>query len=742
MLKDNTFDIIYTSGKNEPIQFFFDAFIESKSLDLGLGFFNSSALQALSLGFAYFIVRGGKMRVIINDRLSLQDKEAIIKGQCQINEAIEDNILEDIQSLSSSLSKQDKHFFNCFSYLISQNRIEFIATVPKGNTDNTGIAHPKYGVFKDKDNNIVAFNGSANFSKNALYNNFESISCYCSWKGSDELERVHYFEEMFNFIWEGKDEFLHIIPIEKVKTYIAEEFSSKNISQLLKDEKELLSEIFGERKKKIAEYMLNKMDIIDSKPVFPFGGEARLYQKKAYENWINNDYKGIFNMATGTGKTITALNCVLEECKKNDNLYQAIIVVPTQALALQWEKEVSEFNFQNVISTHTDPKWIDRINRLKLGLKLGNPLSFIIITTYATFNKKKFQTALKELPELENLIYIADEAHNLGANTSLKNVPYQIKKRIGLSATFERIYDEHGTNSVSAYFNSFSPNHTYNFTMKRAIEEEVLCEYYYYPILVELEEDELKEYLRISKQLMFLYDSKKKIYKKEAEQLLMKRKRIIHKARNKKAVLRQILEDIDKKRGNLSYTFVYVPEGYEQDYSKSDITITNLEDIHIIDEYAEILNQYDYKTYRFVGGLKESETVLTQFANNKIDVLLSMKCLDEGVDIPRAETAIFCSSTGNPRQFIQRRGRILRNHKDKKFATIYDMVVVPPLDQLKDENSTELSILKNELYRVANFIALSKPESRLEMINSDIAKICELHGINIYEMINNERLTP
>lgn len=424
MLRDIDFEIIYTTGKNEPIQFFFDALVESKSFDLGLGYFNSSALQALSLGFAYFIVRGGRMRVVINDELSERDKDAIIKGQNQIGNIIESNLLNNIKALSTSLSKQDEHFFNCFSYLISQNRIDFIATVPKSNEGN-GIAHPKYGLFRDDQNNIVAFNGSANFSQNAFLNNFESISCYCSWKEGSERERVNYFEELYNSIWTGKNEQLEIIPVEKVKTYILNRFPPKNIKQLLFEENDTLTYHYSKKKSVVFDYMQKKMERIESTPVFPFGGKARSYQITAYQNWEANGYKGIFDMATGTGKTITALNCILEEYIKN-NIYQVIIVVPTQALIVQWEKELIEFNFQNIISTFSDAKWLDRINRLKLSLKLGNNTNFVVLTTYASFNKQKFQTALKEFPELDNLIYIADEAHNLGANNCLKNIPNQL----------------------------------------------------------------------------------------------------------------------------------------------------------------------------------------------------------------------------------------------------------------------------------------------------------------------------
>jgi superfamily II DNA or RNA helicase len=135
---------------------------------------------------------------------------------------------------------------------------------------------------------------------------------------------------------------------------------------------------------------------------------------------------------------------------------------------------------------------------------------------------------------------------------------------------------------------------------------------------------------------------------------------------------------------------------------------------------------------KFTSGMADRDAVLDQFRKGQIHVIASMKCLDEGVDIPRAEHAIFCSSTGNPRQFIQRRGRILRKHPDKYNAVIHDLVVIPDLAISHAGSETfgvEKKMVKTELERVMYFASLSMNPYHTEEVFSDI---CRHYGLNIY----------
>jgi superfamily II DNA or RNA helicase len=240
---------------------------------------------------------------------------------------------------------------------------------------------------------------------------------------------------------------------------------------------------------------------------------------------------------------------------------------------------------------------------------------------------------------------------------------------------------------MEQFFQDAEP-YTYSFSMERAIEERVLCQYRYFPHLVALNEDELGRYVEISKKLVKLYDHRRGEHQKSdlLEKLLLARKRIVQKAESKLGMTREILERQFIEQGNLKYTFIYVPEGYAQ--NDDDALVEDPEDLRLINQYTQAIGSIHPKILvaSFTGTTPDRKEVLRQFQSGEIHVLASMKCLDEGVDIPRAEFAVFCSSTGNPRQFIQRRGRVLRQHPDKHLAIIHDLVVAPDLSgQVNEE---------------------------------------------------------
>mgnify|MGYP000398642744 FL=1 len=270
--------------------------------------------------------------------------------------------------------------------------------------------------------------------------------------------------------------------------------------------------------------------------------------------------------------------------------------------------------------------------------------------------------------------------------------------------------------------------------MKQAIDSEVLCHYDYFPIFVELTSSEMEEYEKVSSQLRKFIDSDTGKYKPEAEKLLLKRKRIIHKAENKKEAILNLLENL-KQRRKLDYTFVFVPEGYEPDYSERDYYDIDQEDVHIIDEYAQMFKNQGYSYHKYISGLNDAPNILKSFANGDIQILLSMKCLDEGVDIPRAEHAIFCSSTGNPRQFVQRRGRVLRKSKDKEKAKIWDLIVTPP-NVVEDAEGIERNMFISEVKRIVNFAALA--DNQIDILYGELKAYCEMLRIDLFAMLEEE----
>jgi superfamily II DNA or RNA helicase len=735
-----------TGSEDEPLQFYLDALCNSTSFNLLLGYFSSSAINILSLGFANFIHKGGKMRAIINNVLSEEDKKAIEKGQDKDNfSTIYD--FNNIKELESSLDQYGRHFFECFAWLIANDRIEIKIIKPK---NRRGISHYKSGVFSDGENS-VGFNSTCNFSYFGFVENLEHLDCSLSWEDDRSFKKIKKQEIEFEKIFSEESELVDYLKIEDVKIAIKDKFGYKSIHDLMTQEKELLNKrdkIFNNPKiqKSVisAVAQIDEFEKQESYPKFPFVEGPRPYQMEAYQKWIANDRKGLFAMATGTGKTITSLNSVLNDFGEN-KYYKFIVLVPTTALAKQWVDEVKrKFNFQNtLICCSTNNGWKEELKNIGKNVVFKRDIDYAIITTYATFKGVNFQTIFKDNFEndFDKITIIADEAHTMGSQGFIRVLPNYLNKRIGLSATPERQFDEVGNRTLAQYFSTSEDEYTYEYNMKTAIENGVLCKYYYYPKIVNLEQSEQDEYLKISKELLKYIDPETGRYRESnyVNNLLIKRKNVIHKASRKIDELISIVKGIGKE--NFNNAFIYVPEGIEVDYAENENAIFDIESDNdkLIDQYLGTLyNNFGLRMAKFTGETKNRDQIFEQFKDEKLDALLAMKCLDEGVDIPQTKYAIFCSSTGNPRQYVQRRGRVLRNFKGKEYAIIYDLVVKPIIDHTNTDDKLskiEKNIFLSELKRLVNFSVLSENK---DSCLKNLEQICYDLNIDIYELANKE----
>lgn len=698
MLSDKTFHHCYSQfGNHQPAEFCHNALSNSIRLDLGLGYFSSASFNVLAHGMAQFIVNGGVMNLYINKYVSSDDFN-LLKGG--FDTRFDDELINDFTSLKNTFEKRDEHFFQCLAFLIQENRINIRIIVLK----NGGLPHEKYGIFTDKNNDKIYFNGSMNMTAYALVGNLETIECTCSWKGPDSLDKVLDFERHFHEVWNGNCNGVMVFEAKRFCNEIMKTYPNQDPEQLLQKELEFINEV-------IKKQSIHNDDV----PHFPacYKNGVLPYQEEAYNAWLNNDRKGVFAMATGTGKTVTALNCALHEYVK-DGYYNLLILVPTLDLVEQWEKDLKMFNYKNITNVSSlNDGWRKELVEISSRIKRGRVTNFVIISTYDSFVHKDFQLLLPSISN--NTILIADEAHNIGGKqVKLCFEKLSISKRIGLSATPERIYDDDESCEIGVFFNDQSP-YVYSFPMSRAISEGRLCRYYYYPKIAKLNKDEMELYTFYTRRLYALWDSNKQKFsnKKQAENILMSRKRVIHKCNDKIRVYREILREIGEER--LKYTFVYSPQGK---YSKLGDSV---DDVQMSEDYdMSFIKQLQKETKSIYPNIrcnsftgKDSKTVrsslLQAFGNGEIDVLLAMKCLDEGVNIPRAEIGIFTSSTGNPREFIQRRGRLLRKHPEKTYSYIYDIVVIP--DTISREqrlSSMESNLVKSELHRVAYFASLAQ----------------------------------
>ena len=742
MLKDVKWseDGTYTpQGQHTPFEFFSSALENSFFFDIELGYFNSAAISVLAGSFATFISNGGKMRMAINQIVSADDKKAITEGlQGGVNLSLD---LTDWKALRSSLDEYGEHFFKCLAFLIQEDRIELQIIKPKS---TSGIAHTKKGQFVDLEGTIVGFSGSANFTLGGLFNNLEEINIFLSTSPDSVIQKkLSNQKDHFNRIMSKSEDEIEYLSPSELQEAILSTYGGQDIEDLLNVERKLKAYKKALRPNKVL------IEGDEPSPEFPYSSGPREYQKQAFENWKKNNQKGLFAMATGTGKTITSLNCLLEIYKRC-GYYMAIILVPTITLVNQWEDECRKFKFSRIIKVFSkNPKWKDRIELIKMEEKMRkeneNPKSFIIISTYASFTREAVFELLNSF-DRKKVLLIADEAHNMGSPQILKRLNKIIYlRRIGLSATPERQYEPETNDKIFSFFGA-KEQFTFEYSMEDAIKNGVLCKYYYFPHMVRLTETEMDEYIDLSIRISKYFNYSKECFDKQDEvlkRLLLARKRIIHKAQNKVGVFRSIMEERFKEKGDLKYSLIYVPEGNKPDYIEDSDIFDKHEQIeddalsdHLIDVFTQVVSDIDkYVTVkRFVSGQADRDAVLRDFASGKLQVLTSMKCLDEGVDVPRSEMAVFCASTGNPRQFIQRRGRVLRTHPDKHMAVLHDLVVIPEVGSNCDSFKMEQILLRNELIRVKNFAMLSENPSYSQI---ELGPVMRHYGLNLY---NNDHI--
>ena len=440
-----------------------------------------------------------------------------------------------------------------------------------------------------------------------------------------------------------------------------------------------------------------------SVPQIPPSLHLRSYQKQAVHNWFANRGRGTLKMATGSGKTITAL-AIATELYQKIGLQALIIICPYRHLVTQWAKEAEKFNLNPILAFESVRYWQRQLSTELYQLRAGYQPFLTVITTNSTLISEGFQSQLLYFPE--KTLIVGDEAHNLGSPRLEESLPRNIGLRLALSATPERHFDESGTDAILNYFGSvLQPE----LTLAEAINQGALVRYLYYPVLVELTEAESRAYHRLTTRIGWaLMDDKDWENNETITALLIQRSRLIASATNKLDALRELM----KNRLHTTHTLFYCGDGSVEtleDYSPRQLEAT-----------VEVLGSelgYRVNTYTAETTLSEREKLRQQFERGELQGLVAIRCLDEGVDIPAIQNAVILASSCNPRQFIQRRGRILRPHPGKERATLFDMIVLPP-DLDRNTLEVERNLLRKELKRFLEFanLADNAGEARLKLL--------------------------
>jgi DNA phosphorothioation system restriction enzyme len=451
-------------------------------------------------------------------------------------------------------------------------------------------------------------------------------------------------------------------------------------------------------------YQLNKYKLKEGKsfyfslplgigiPNLPHGLKLRDYQHEAVLNWFKNKGRGTLKMATGSGKTITAL-AITTELYQQIKLKLLLVICPYCHLVNQWAKECEKFNLSPILAFENVNNWQGFLANQLYNIRSETQSFVTIITTNSTFINDGFQSLIKFFPE-KSLI-VGDEVHHLGSPRLESCLPRNIGLRLALSATPDRYFDEEGTDLIYNYFgNILQPE----FTLKDAIEKGALSEYLYYPIFVNLTESESFLYAKLTKRIGWALSQNNNFNKNETlTTLLMKRSRLIGVAENKLNALRELMVKYALKSHTLFYCGDGNVDNYNQNYGRQVEAVTRILGTEL---------GYRVNTYTAQTSLEEREAIKKQFETGELQGIVAIKCLDEGVDIPIIKNAVILASSSNPRQFIQRRGRILRPHSQKEKAKLFDMIVLPPnLD--RETWEVEKTLLKKELNRFIEFAQLA-----------------------------------
>ena len=444
------------------------------------------------------------------------------------------------------------------------------------------------------------------------------------------------------------------------------------------------------------------------------------YQLEAINKWINSDSIGIFDMATGTGKTYTALGALSKLSEKlNDNL-GVIILCPYQHLVEQWIEDIKKFNVIPLVC-YSKYDWKKKFKMLISDFKLGVVKNFCAIMVNASYSMPYVQEILSSVKG--NLCLVVDEAHNFGSKKLQLCMLPNFKYRLALSATFERHHDEEGTKILYNYFGQ----KCITFTLDDAIHQGFLTPYYYHPIIVSLDEDELEEYIEITEKVVnILRKNRDDELPKSAEMLLIKRARIIAGARNKLTALKLAIEPYKNDNNILVYCGATKVS--------SDSSDDTSEEIRQIEKVVDILgNQLKMRVSMFTSNedAQERERIKDSFAEGKmLQALVAIKCLDEGVNIPGIRTAFILASSTNPKEYVQRRGRVLRKADGKDYAVIYDFITLPrSLDSQPPSANRdyELTLFKREKERLDDFVRLCEnPSESYKLVD----KINEYYQLN------------
>jgi len=660
---------------NVLLDFYVPALLASARYSRLSGFFSSTSLAVAAKGISGLIRNGGTVRLVTGARFREEDIGAIREAYENPQNLLEKQMLGELDRLEDEFVKDH---VRALGWMVANKRLKIKIAIVFGEDDfpldskdveKQGIFHQKVGILKDLEDNQLSFSGSDNESAHGWQNNVEEFKVFRGWI-EEEKEYLNADLLKFDRFWQGEAKRTKIVDMP-------EAIEEKLIEIAPKDFEELDLEKWVKGKSQKNQFAL------------------RGYQKDAVKNWFSNGKKGIFEMATGSGKTITALSC-LQKILEEEHQLVAVVSSPFIHLSEQWIRELGKLDIScdKLIADSSSSKWKDKVTDALLDVENGVSDHQLVFTTHNTFSSDDFMKMIKDskkrLPKTRFLV-IVDEVHGIGAPERRRGLIEEYDYRLGLSATPKRWFDLQGTDKIFGYFGDV----VFQFTLKDAIDAGYLTPYIYMPHFAALSEEEMSRYeIETRKISRAYYSSKDEEEKDEIFTLLcIKRQKIIRNAMNKLEVFDKILDEL----GEVKYCLIYCSP---QQIRAVQSTL-NAKSI-IQHKFTEREGTRPEEKF---GWISERDFLIKQFSEGTYRALVSMRCLDEGVDVPPARIAVMLDNSGNPREYIQRRGRVLRKFPGKKNATIHDIIVEPSLRAIgtKELGELERKIVVKELERYRDF---------------------------------------
>ncbi len=727
--------LTWNSSKDDIINDFYrPGLVNCKLYQRLSGYFSSTTFSNVANEILDFIQSDGKIQLITSPQLSSKDKEILEHSVTDKETILKDNFLEELRNEPDSIKME---FFKLVGYMLANTidgkpQLEIKIAIPKS---GGGIFHQKIGIFHYNNGEKIAFAGSVNETWKGWAENIENLTVFCSWMSNDTNNQgIMDNQRNFNDLWSNNDEKIQIFDLPSAVKQRLLEIRPRS-------EEELQSTI--EKIKRI----IPKHDTDDlSQMISTDSIQLREHQHDAINKWIENDSRGLLEMATGTGKTFTAFGCI-SQIQKSHNRTVTVIACPLKHLVEQWKNTIDAWNkgvgesnkiaLESKIICHSDyTGWKEKIQketsnfqRPLLASKTYPKNHMVIFTTHATLTKSLFTEKITGIKNVKKTL-IVDEVHNITAEASLKTLLEEFDFRLGLSATPTRHMDEKGTSILKDYFHGI----VYTLDLKKAIDAKILCPYKYFPSYVELTPNEMDEYKNLTAKIAQIEEKKKRGIKIDLDKFnpYLRRADVVANAENKDQKLIELLDfEFNNK---LDHTLIYCTNNLPiSDNPKKQLE--RVQEILVNKGITSDSVTWEDKT-------RERLDILDNLKTGHLDCVTAIKCLDEGVDVPHVHTGIFMASSGNPKQFIQRRGRILRKNDatSKDIAYIYDILVTPPNIQLEDVEYSLLQrkLIAKELLRHKEFAQISVNQNEAIQSIKEIAKIfaIDLDALS-YDYISN-----